>query len=73
MLLYNHDVFVVMIAIRQPLVSDFDLGEVEAAGLGARAAAGDGADGEAVAEEGAVDLPGAKTRTQTPDVLKNIF
>ncbi len=73
MFLYNHDVFVVMIAIRQPLVSDFDLGEVEAAGLGARAAAGDSADSEAVAEEGAVYLPGAKTRTQTPDVLKNIF
>jgi len=52
------------------LISDFDLREVKAARLSAGPAAGDGAEGQAVAEEGAVDLPGAKTRTQTPDVLK---
>jgi hypothetical protein len=68
--LYNHDVLVVVIAVRKPLISDFDLREVKAARLSAGPAAGDGADGQAVSEEGTVDLPGAKTRTQTPDVLK---
>ena len=66
----DHDVLLVMVPVRKSLVPDLDLGEVEAAGLGAGAAAGDGADGQAVPEEGAVDLPGPQARAKTPNVLK---
>ena len=66
----DHDVLLLVVPVRQPLIPDLDLGEVKAAGLGAGAAAGDGADGQAVPEEGAVDLPGPQARAKAPDVLK---
>jgi hypothetical protein len=59
-----------VVPVRKPLVPDLHLGEVEAACLGVRAAAGHGTDGQAVPEERAVDLPRSQARAQTPDVLK---
>ena len=69
----NHDVPLVVVPVRQPLIPDLDLGEVKAAGLGAWPAAGDRADGQAVPEERAVDLPSPEARTQTPNMLESCF
>ena len=53
----DHDVLLVVVPVRKSLVPHLHLGEVHSAGLGAGAAAGNGAHGQAVPEESAVDLP----------------
>ena len=45
------------------------LGEVKAAGLSTGSTPGGHADGAAGPDEGAVDLPGAETGPQAPDML----
>ena len=45
------------------------LGEVKAAGLSAGSTPGGHADGAAGPDKGAVDLPGAETGPQAPDML----
>ena len=67
----DHDVSV-MVTIRQPLIADLDLGEVETAGLSTGSTGGGHADSEKSAEDCTVNLPGPETGSHAPNMLENL-
>ena len=56
----DHDVFMVPITVRQPLISHFDLGKIQTTSFRARTASSGDTNGEKGAEKGAIDFPSSK-------------